>query len=236
MPRYARKRRASRRKSSYKRRRSSRRRPTRKLSVCRSRTSLLPDAFLCKLRYSQLIGHDFTASSIPGRHQWRVNSLYDPDFTTAGHQPLGRDQWAVFYNRYLVYGCKFTITWSTTSSTEQAEIAVQLRPNSIMADNMDTVREDPLTIFRAVLGSEDSGQAVRVCRGYADVAKIRGVPKSRVRNESDYQAIFGFNPPIDPTICVYIQNPQTTNAVTTKCRVDLTYYCRFYDRKQQLQS
>ena len=37
-------------------------------------------------------------------HVLRMNSIYDPDYTTTGHQPMGRDQLAELYNRYRVLG------------------------------------------------------------------------------------------------------------------------------------
>ncbi len=32
----------------------------------------------------------------------RLNSLYDPDLSGVGSQPVGFDQWSAFYNRYRV--------------------------------------------------------------------------------------------------------------------------------------
>lgn len=42
-------------------------------------------------------------------HKFRANSVYDPDFTSAGHQPMGYDNWALLYNHYVVVGCKISI-------------------------------------------------------------------------------------------------------------------------------
>lgn len=61
------------------------------------------------LRYCDEISINPAVSGIPTRHVFRANSLFDPDFTGTGHQPLGYDQWGVFYNKYTVIGSSITI-------------------------------------------------------------------------------------------------------------------------------
>jgi len=34
--------------------------------------------------------------------QFRLNGLFDPDFSLGGHQPMGFDEWSAFYGRYRV--------------------------------------------------------------------------------------------------------------------------------------
>jgi hypothetical protein len=41
--------------------------------------------------------------------QFKPNSLYDPDQTLTGHQPLGRDTWAGIYNYYKVLETRYTV-------------------------------------------------------------------------------------------------------------------------------
>jgi len=35
-------------------------------------------------------------------YAFRASSCFDPDFTGAGHQPRGFDQWKLLYNMYIV--------------------------------------------------------------------------------------------------------------------------------------
>lgn len=50
-----------------------------------------------------------STATIIDRWDFRANSLYDPDYTYTGHQPLCYDQWTAFYNHYRVTGAKITI-------------------------------------------------------------------------------------------------------------------------------
>ncbi len=43
-------------------------------------------------------------------HQFRINSLFDPDYTGLGHQPAFRDQWNALYTKYRV----IKTTWHVT--------------------------------------------------------------------------------------------------------------------------
>lgn len=38
-----------------------------------------------------------------------MNSLFDPDEQTGGHQPRGFDQWKTYYGNYLVKECKYVV-------------------------------------------------------------------------------------------------------------------------------
>lgn len=42
--------------------------------------------------------------------QYRANSVFDPDYTGVGHQPMYFDNLAAIYQNYRVLGCKITVT------------------------------------------------------------------------------------------------------------------------------
>lgn len=43
---------------------------------------------------------------------WRLNSLFDVDFTAGGHQPFQLDQISGIYKRSIVYGAQVNIVWN----------------------------------------------------------------------------------------------------------------------------
>lgn len=61
-----------------------------------------------KLRYCETIAIQSVVGA-SGVYQFRANSLYDPNYTVAGHQPLRFDQLAAFYADYIVVGSRITI-------------------------------------------------------------------------------------------------------------------------------
>lgn len=42
-------------------------------------------------------------------YRFSTNGIYDPNITGTGHQPMGFDQWATYYNHYTVIGAKIRV-------------------------------------------------------------------------------------------------------------------------------
>jgi len=59
------------------------------------------------------------AVGVTAPQQYKINSIYDPDLTGAGNQPLGRDTWAGIYNYYKVLETyiELSVTELTDDST-----------------------------------------------------------------------------------------------------------------------
>ncbi len=47
--------------------------------------------------------------NIGTNYLFRCNSIFDPNQSGTGHQPMGHDQYANFYKRYTVVGSKITV-------------------------------------------------------------------------------------------------------------------------------
>lgn len=67
-----------------------------------------PNTIISKLRYVQYLTLTSTSGSMASNY-FRANSIFDPDQTGTGHQPLYRDTWASIYNHYKVLGAKITV-------------------------------------------------------------------------------------------------------------------------------
>lgn len=57
----------------------------------------------------------------PATHVFSANSVYDPDYTQTGHQPMYHDQYAAVYNKYKVVSSKIQITGANDYS-DQANV------------------------------------------------------------------------------------------------------------------
>lgn len=65
----------------------------------------LPDRYECELVYFDRYSFSHTVGS-QGNQQFRLNSLFDPDYTGTGHQPMGYDQITPLYHQYCVLDVK----------------------------------------------------------------------------------------------------------------------------------
>jgi len=70
-----------------------------------------PVSEVVTLTYKDVISLPATTTSGTYRqYAFRANSVYDPDATGGGHQPMGRDIWAGIYQNYLVMRSLFIAT------------------------------------------------------------------------------------------------------------------------------
>lgn len=64
--------------------------------------------YTVRLTYCDTIRKDVSYGAGTG-HVFATNSIFDPDVTSTGHQPLGRDLWASMYDYYTVLECEYEI-------------------------------------------------------------------------------------------------------------------------------
>lgn len=64
--------------------------------------NVFSNEFVVMLPYCEYAPYDVGAATLGALNQFKINSIYDPDLTGAGNQPLGRDTWAAMYNYYKV--------------------------------------------------------------------------------------------------------------------------------------
>lgn len=68
------------------------------------------------LKYTDEIDIGSVAATSVSLQQFRLNSIFDPDLTNAGHQPYGFDQISALYNRYRVQSTRWKFVITTGSS------------------------------------------------------------------------------------------------------------------------
>lgn len=147
------KRRGSRKRPFRKSRKGTYKRRTKKMRLFKrpSRAILtgFPMSKLVKLRYVEHFTLDYVAS-IP-EYRFRANSIFDPNYTGTGHQPMGRDQWAELYQRYIVVGSKATVTYVATQAANQVpayfgmKVMTDPAPISSTYTTVDEMLEDKKT-------------------------------------------------------------------------------------------
>lgn len=103
----------------------------------------------------------FTSSSVSGNvwdWQFRLNSLFDPDFTGSGNQPTTFDQWMALYDRYRVIA---TTVDFTVTETAQNVIALAGAPTQDAA---------PTLTYAGVMGLRDAKRGTEA--GYYNSKRI----------------------------------------------------------------
>ncbi len=85
----------------------------------------IPDSVRTTLRYS-VVNSAVHSSGTAQIYRFRGNSVYDPDYTGTGHQPVGFDEFSAFFQYYRVVASKIILIIS--SITTDTPVIVTVRP------------------------------------------------------------------------------------------------------------
>lgn len=156
---------------------------------------------------------------------FRLNSLYDPDETSTGHQPYGFDQLSALFNRYRVY--KFSWHVNFAGSNNRLHMAVcPINGNTTFGDFI-SLAEQPLAISKAM--SFDGGFPVNF-KGRVYLPKLSGVTSVQYKTDDRYSAIVTGDPAEIMNLHIMVYNPTTgLDSVTTSCNVTLIYHSELFD-------
>lgn len=170
--------------------------------------------------------------------QFRLNSMYDPDYTNTGHQPMGFDQMWPNYGRYLVHKVKVTIMSHFTANDSSTIPTLAFCPL-----NTSTAIAAPLS----VLSEQPRAEEYLLYAGYSpfkisktyNLWDIAGVSKSTYTGDWDR---FGSTVATNPTEEIFLQvSLGSSSAVGTDIssaivRVRLDFTCEWADRPPIVQS
>jgi len=184
--------------------------------------TLAPQHMITKLKYLVNISKSIPANTIASFNQFRLNSIYDPDYTATitGTSVLGWSQWAALYQRYRVFKCAYKFTFSNLTADAIVNGAV------VPANYVDTTFSvsdfmRPLA-KRFSIGNRD-GQNKTVVRGVVNLPKLAGVSPVQYRTETSNQSGFSGNPsnPLLATIALQNNGGVTAGVV---CQVEMTFW------------
>lgn len=182
-----------------------------------------------KLKYHDSFSINAT-SGIMNDYIYRLNSIFDPDYTGGGHQPLGRDNLANLYNRYRVDKVVATIVFNKASEG----VCVG---HAIVGNNADTAFTNPWSaiteqaMVKYRVGSNSTaGSATRITlKRTFNLNKIVGVTMAKYKADDAYSSIISTNP--TEAIMLHIINVDILGSTssTTVVSVNLTYFVEFFD-------
>lgn len=192
----------------------------------------VPDRMLLKLPYYESI--KWSGNPV-AYYDWNLNSIYDPNRTGTGHQPLGYDQWATFYNRYRVYGV--TVRFSATNL---ADVPVRI---GIVGDNSssgatyltDQSRFEQPHMKSFILGNAN-GMNTRSFKMFFSCARIQGSPKVRYNSENQFAAQWNANPIENIVGHIIGQSLDGQTALNVQWDIHMIFHIEAFDRKVLLLS
>lgn len=190
-----------------------------------------PKKMFCKLVYSDTQIITTGAIDFFGpEYVYSLNSLYDPLWSTGGHQPYGHDTLATMYKKYKVSGCLVELTYSDPSVDGTVVGALIQPPNetaTISGNTIGKIKERPNSFTKPVA---NSGSQSAYIKSYVPIGKISGLTPLQFKSDlNTFSALYGADPVHIPKLRISAANTRGT-AGTITVRVKLTYFCQSYDR------
>lgn len=164
----------------------------------------------------------------------RLNSIFDPDLTGAGHQPLYRDQIQALYNAYQVRKVNVEITF-TDPSQDGAFVYISSGFTSLLGQTLSRVQETPYT---KTMYLNNTGTQQKVFRETIDLARAAGLTRKQYKNDiASTGALAGANPILSLFLRFGAGNTNAgAGAGTVIAALKITYFTQFYDRVIPAQS
>jgi len=154
----------------------------------------MPRTMKKSFNYSEKISVNATSGAAQP-YFFSCNSLYDPNRTGTGHQPLGFDQYlGNLYDHYTVIGAKITLMAMSQSTTVPAAnqlLSIIIRDTSTSTSSIETAIEQGRAVY-GMLGSSDGGSATLKLTHAVNPAKFLG--RSHPLSDSQLKGGAGASP------------------------------------------
>lgn len=192
------------------------------------------NSYMARLPYLQdgyiaISAAEATAGTAVVNHTYRMNSLYDPEFTVGGGQPFAYDQLCMFFLRYQVYACKVYVTFYNPLH-DGMNVGVRLRVNSneqtTQGMSLTQLGVERRTILRQI---NNTGSQRTTISFYIKTRDIFGVNATQYQDLT-YSSVVTQNPPslvplLEPFALATVAGE--TSAVRYSAKI--IYYAKFWE-------
>ena len=217
------------RRSYTTKRKSFRKRKSRPTTLSLRQVGLgFPERIRVKLRYSQLVSLAWTS----GSSTWNIfrgASLFDPDLSGAGAQPMWFDQYAAIYGFYRVFGSSIKVDPIPPASGYES-IDCWLIPSASQSSFVgiphDTLTEQPYARFKRMQLATRSP----MLKAYMATAKLYGDVKARLKYDTSYESAVTTSPSNGFYWHVGIAPSDQSSTGSAAVHVTITYYVEFNAR------
>lgn len=147
-------------------------------------------------------------------YTFRLNSIYDPDYTGVGTSAVGYSARALFFGKYKVLRARFCLR-VFGSSGGNCVVGVMYGGNTTFASNPLLWAVEPNSTSRLLQGNTGTQHSVVQFDREVNIHKVLGITKKQFDIDLDYQSSFGSNPQLQAyaTIWLYGQSAVSQSIV-----------------------
>ena len=162
------------------------------------------------------------------QQQFRLNSVFDPDFTGAGHQPRYYDQISPQYSSYRVYRCTFRVVFSTpTTTTCFAIVAIQPTGDTFSCTNTGIANAMEYPSGQVQFIRSDGTETV--FEGSVNIWDVDGISFTEWLGMDRYDSLCSTSPTSVPFLSLALGDVNApVGASSARCTVNIDYEVEFY--------
>jgi len=218
---------------STKRYRKRRSRFNQKTGAGLNKSFPLSKKFTFKTRYVD-VGKalDPAAGGIAVSQVYNLTSLFDPDTTGTGHQPIGFDQIMPMYDHYTVIGARARVELVNADETQPQLCLLQLKDTSVVSTNSAEVIENGVSRYTLLSPKGGSKDTATLTLNFSS-KKFFG--KSPMDGDK-YQGTSTSNPAENCFLHIMVDPQTTSNVAFVKYIVTIEYIAIMTEPKQLTQS
>lgn len=188
-----------------------------------------PPRRTARMRYMHSVAIGGAAAGVGDFQVYSPSSLYDPDLTGVGHQPMYFDQLLTAtgpYTRYLVTSVHIRIRCTNFSvASTPVVFIVYVSPNSTTPASIIQALEKPWSQVRELSipsGGPCNASVVMHCPSHLAL----GISRQHLLTDEYYAGLYNANPAVNwfLTLCVY----GVSNPCSLHCIVELDMDCILY--------
>jgi len=174
-----------------------------------------PDTIELTFEYADLIVAAATANAYT--YQWAPNTVFDPNYTAAGAQPVGFDEWTALFSAYRVIS--FEIDTQVSMRTATSSLAVAGACTSGAPGSADYF--DVAGYRDSKVASTTSGAEPAKLRFSLDCSKVFGVLPIAVWTDDGFQAAMTGSPSRQVIYTVGIETAGATDTISIMQRIKM---------------
>lgn len=178
---------------------------------------------IAKLKYSD----QFASATTPIDYVFNLNSIFDPNVTSAGHQPYGHDTYQTLYNRYRVFRCDYILTLGCSGIYR---VIVGANNTQTAYTNAQLAAESPN--FRTFVTTPNTPMIIR---GSYNLPRLNGSTPQQYKSDDRFQAQFGADP--TENLCLHVVNSEVATNASPGANlilynITLIYHVEMFDPKE----
>lgn len=187
------------------------------------------------LNYVDKISLDPPTGGLTTSYRFRANSIYDPDQSGTGHQPLGYDEIILGYERWTVIGSKITATFTASQSTSALPLVVgiEVQDSTVATANVGTIIERGRARYKHTSGAQGGPSVVTVTNGFS-TKKFFGL--SSLKAGKEYQGLATADCPRQAFYSIFAADAGTNDPAPIDVTVKIEYYVIFQEPRRLTQS